>query len=334
MQRILLSDCFPAWFYLCLNTEGSLRFLHDWLKNKGWVVMWCHWANAEARMLLICCLHYLLLIIWTLFFNTQGLRARHKGGGMDSGRSGQSGGWRSGREWHHEGGHTDMEGWVYGCPWELREGFWTQSATLSGASGSDVMVEDSSNISPLRFLTNHCLNSFNFEAVFALLIWYFKTMSNTAVQGHLKMNKSVHYRFLGHKGYFISIKQMAWLAVYLKCLQQQKETVWTWPQAQVITKALSFQDKLSLSCTLAPGISGTYARCWLKNTLSHISIRHLDSPSHLRGTQLTWYLVLSVRPLASTTKDWWCEQHETPYPCFEDEIFSRCSIWVTAQSLF
>lgn len=34
-------------------------------------------------------------------------------------------------------------------------------------------------------------------------------------------------------------------------MQQQKEAAWVWPLAQMITKDFSFQDKLSLSCTLA-----------------------------------------------------------------------------------
>lgn len=66
-------------------------------------------------------------------------------------------------------------------------------------------------------------------------------------------------------------------------------------------------------------------RRWLKSKISQVSVCPLDSPSHPRGTWMTQYLALSVEPLTRQTKGRWCERHETPYLCFEDEIFSTCA---------
>lgn len=70
-----------------------------------------------------------------------------------------------------------------------------------------------------------------------------------------------------------------------------------------------------------------HVRHWLKNK-PHISISRFNLSLWYtwRTTPLTWNFVLSVNLLTGKTKGRLCEQHGTPYLCFEDEIFSRNSV--------
>lgn len=96
-----------------------------------------------------------------------------------------------------------------------------------------------------------------------------------------------------------------------------EKAIWACPEAQVNTSHLSFQDTLSLCCPSWPPAQHRQSCTWDAGwkTSSHVSICRLDA--------LTWYFVLSDDLLTPKTKDRSCEQHWTPYLCYEDERFRR-----------